>query len=149
MLEPGAMLASVALSTFMTRTAAPTPTKPTAIEPAMPLTVRLSFARTWTPPPATTLPWIEAEVPAGTTDASASLATLPVGAALVIVDFGARERVGDAGVRLRVGVRCSAASRRGRGRGRRAATAPCWWPGRQQAPCSDDRPAARSPGRRS
>ena len=54
----------------------------------MPLTVRLSFARTWTPRPATTLPWIEAEVPAGTTDASASLATLPVGAALVIVDFG-------------------------------------------------------------
>jgi hypothetical protein len=44
----------------MIRIAAPTPTKPTAIEPAMPLTVRLSFARTWTPWPATTLPWMEA-----------------------------------------------------------------------------------------
>ena len=45
-LEPAPMLASVALSTFITRTAAPTPTKPPATEPAIPSTVRLSFART-------------------------------------------------------------------------------------------------------
>ena len=94
-LEPAPMLASVALSTFITRTAAPTPTNPPATEPAMPVTERLSFARTWTPRPATTvLPaWICAEVPAGTCAASASLATFPVGAALVSVVVGARERV--------------------------------------------------------
>ena len=61
----GPMPASAIVSTLRTRTAAPTPTKPTATLPAIPNSSRSSFARTFTAPPATTVPLIAAEVPSG------------------------------------------------------------------------------------
>ena len=87
MLEFGPICASVLLSTFRMRTATPMPTKPPATAPARPRTWSLSFARTRTLSPATTVPLIAANVPSATAVAglSAPLATVPLGARVAIV----------------------------------------------------------------